>query len=146
MTNNNTQNDLIQKIQMYLSYRDHSEYELEVKLLKHFNKPDILKAITIAKQNKWMIDPLELAQKFADTLHQKNKGWLFIKLALQKKRLPIIQKNESQEEEKCQKLINKKFDTTQLSSLNITNKIYRFLSYRGFESETIIKVIQKYKK
>lgn len=144
MTHNNCQHLLLKKLQTYLSYRDHSEYELKCKLLKHFEEPAILKAIALAKKNKWIADPLELAQKYANSLHQKNKGWLFIQLALQKKQLPSIPKQEHLEETKCKHWIKKKFNPTNPFPEKIINKIHCFLRYRGFEQSIITKVIREY--
>ena len=137
---------LLEKIKTYLSYRVHSEYELKRKLTKNFDKQEIEKAIQVAKQNKWIPEPEELACQLADELHRKKKGWLFIQAALKKKQLPPTHKQEEQEEEKCQWWLEKKFGKMQNLSQKEINKIYHFLSYRGFEERIIKKIVHEYKK
>ncbi len=136
---------LMEKIKTYLAYRAHSEHELKRKLIKNFNNSEIEKAIQVARENKWIPEPEELASRLADELHKKNKGWLFIQAALKKKQLPPVQKQEEREEEKCQWWVKKKFGKIQHSSQEEINKIYRFLSYRGFEESIIKKVVYEYK-
>lgn len=135
---------LLNKMKTYLAYRTHSEYELKHKLVKNFDKQAVEKAIQIAKQKKWIPEPEELALQLADELHRKKKGWLFIQAALKKKQLPFIQKQEELEEKKCRWWLEKKFGNIQ-NSLQEINKVYRFLSYRGFEEPTIKKVVYEYK-
>lgn len=145
MKKENSEKILLEKIKTYLAYRAHSEHELKRKLTKNFNLPEIEKAIQAAKQNKWIPESEELAHQLAEELHKKKKGWLFIQAALKKKQLPPVQKQEEREEEKCQWWLEKKFGKIQNLSQKEINKIYHFLSYRGFEEPIIKKVVYEYR-
>ena len=145
MRKDNSEKFLLEKLKIYLSYRAHSEYELKCKLIKHFDEQAVIKAIKLARQNKWIPEPMELALQLANELHRKKKGWLFVQAALKKKQLPLTQKEEYLEEEKCRWWLGKKMSNTQSLSQDIINKIYHFLAYRGFEGATIRKVIHEYK-
>lgn len=146
MNKKSSETALLHKLKTYLSYRAHSEYELKCKLIKNFDEQAILKALKLARQNKLLLSPEEIAQQLANELHRKKKGWLFIQATLKKKQLPLILKQEEKEEEKCQWWLSKKFSKLQNPSKNIIQKIYRFLSYRGFEEHIIKKVVHEYKK
>ena len=137
---------LLHKLKTYLSYRAHSEYELKCKLIKHFDEKTVTKALKLAKQSQLLPKPEEIAQQLANELHRKKKGWLFIQATLKKKQLPLIPKEEEQEEEKCRWWLNKKISYLENLSEDMTKKMYRFLSYKGFEGFIIKKVIHEYKK
>ena len=134
---------LLEKLKTYLSYRIHSEYELKRKLVRYFDEQKVIKAIKQAKQNKWIPAPEEIALRLADEWNRKKKGWRLIRSALKQKKLPLIEKSEEMEEEKCRWWLTKRQNS--FSSFNIMKKMYPFLAYRGFERETIRKVIDEYK-
>ena len=146
MEKSDSEKKLMGKVKTYLGYRPHSEHELKMKLIKHFNEQEIEQALLIAKQNKWIPKPEEMARQLANELHKKKKGWLFIQTALKKKRLPPIQKQEEVEEEKGQWWLEKKFNKTQNPSGDTIKKMHRFLTYRGFEGEIIKKIIHDFLK
>ena len=135
---------LLEKLTTYLSQRTHSEYELKCKLIKTFSEQEVEKAIFLAKEKKWLSDPEDIALQLSEELHRKKKGWLFIQAALKKKGLPTVEKKEEREEEKCRWWLEKKFSNLQNSSEVNLQKVYRFLSYRGFEESLIKKVVYKY--
>ncbi len=135
---------LLEKLKTYLNYRAHSEHELKTKLLKHFPQAAVRKALKTAKQNRWLSEPKELALQFANELHRKKKGWLSIQIELKKKQLPLVQKKEILEEEKCRWWLIRKFSNTQNPSKNTNNQMRRFLMYKGFESTTIKKIIHEH--
>lgn len=135
---------LFEKLTVYLSQRTHSEYELKCKLIKTFNEEAVDKAILLAKEKKWLSDPEDIALQLSEELHRKKKGWLFIQAALKKKGLPSVQKKEEREEEKCRWWLEKKFSHLQNPSAVNLQKMYRFLSYRGFEESLIKKMVYKH--
>ena len=141
MNKKNLETDLINKLKTYLSYRAHSEYELKCKLIKSFDEQAVLRALKLAKQNKLLPSPEEMAQQLANEWHRKKKGWLFIQATLKKKQLPAIAKQEQKEEEKCRWWLSKKFSNIKNPSKERIQKIYRFLSYRGFEKQVIKKTV-----
>ena len=136
--------NILEKLKTYLRYRTHSEYELKCKLTKHFNNQEIIKALQWARDHKWLPEPKETAAQLADELHRKKKGWLFIQATLKKKQLPSVQRQEHLEEDKCRWWIKKKISTLENYPDNVIQKIYRFLSYRGFEENIIKKVVHEY--
>ncbi|MDE0119556.1 MAG: regulatory protein RecX [Bdellovibrionales bacterium] len=136
-----SEKNIIEKLQTYICYRTHSEYELECKLKKHFNKQDVMKALCLAKKQKWLPEPEEIAEQLINELHRKNRGWLLIQAALKRKHLPSTQRQEALEEKKCRWWMEKKFKHIQNPPQNIIQKMHRFLSYRGFEQSIIKKVI-----
>lgn len=143
MENKKIEKVLLEKIKTYLSYRAHSEYELQLKL-KKFDEVAVEKAIKHARENNWLTKPEDLACRLAEQLHKKKKGWLFIQSTLKTKKLPMILKQEDLEEEKCRWWLAKKLSPKEKSSQNTIKKMYHFLIYRGFEGATAKKVIHEY--
>ena len=143
MENKTSEKILLEKIKTYLSYRAHSEYELKLKL-KKFDEVSVEKALKLAREKKWLINPEELAGRLAGQLHKKKKGWLFIQSALKKKKLPLISKQEDLEEEKCRWWLAKKLNPAEDLSQDTIKKMYHFLIYRGFEGATAKKVIHEH--
>lgn len=144
MNKNKDEKKILEKLTTYLSQRTHSEYELKCKLIKSFSKQEVEKALQLAKEKKWLPEPEDIALQLSEELHRKKKGWLFIQAALKKKGLPVVKKKEEQEEEKCQWWLKKKFNHLQNPSEVNLQKMYRFLSHRGFEEALIKKVVYKY--
>ena len=120
----------LNKLQKYLSIRDHSVYELKNKLKKHFSEQDIKSALDFALSKKWLKPEGELAVQLVGELNRKNKGWLYIVQALKKKNLPVPKKDLHQEGKKAKYWIKK-----HLSSH--PQKLARILTNKGFESSVI---------
>ncbi len=156
------ENTALEQLKTLLARRVHSEHELRRKL-KNFKEEQVESALKIARDKKWLTDPKELALRFSEELNRKKKGWLFIQKALREKKLPPVPRREDQEEEKCRLLLTKKFSreignfsegesplegekppAKKPTSQKTINKARRFLSYRGFESTTIEKMIKEY--
>ena len=135
---------VIEKLQHYLALREHSPTELERKLIKHFDKQSVKKAITLALNKKWLTEPKTLAERWALTLHKKKRGWLFIQADLKKRGLPLIQKQEDLEIEKALWWLEKKFSQASKTQKDLL-KIKRFLSYRGFDGATIQQALTAHK-
>ena len=132
------------KLQSLLSNRDHSEYELKVKLLKHFSEQEITDAVKQAYKNKWLKTPEELTHQLTEELHRKKKGWLYIQNALKRKQLDIPPFDEKTEEQKCLWQIEKKFNALKKNSQAINQKMIRYLTAKGFTRAVIYKTIKKY--
>ena len=134
---------IMKKIQTYLAYRAHSEYELELKLSKKFNKTEIKQALLQAEKNNWLDKPDEMSRQLADKWHRKNRGWLFIQAQILKKKLPLPSKREDLEEKKCLWWLHKKWSNLEDPPQKTIQKIYRFLSHKGFEAHTIREITRK---
>ena len=129
----------LKKIAHYLSFRSHSEKELKQKLSKNFSSLLIEKSLKLAKEKKWLEEPLELSEKTAQMLHKKNKSWTYIKAYLRDKELPLPSYNREKELEKAEALLNK---LLREESKKTHLQLKRFLANRGFEIgivETVLK-------
>lgn len=102
-------------------------------------------AIEFAKNNKWLGDPEVLSGKMAGILHRKNKGISYINNKLKEKGLPPVTSDRDLELEKALALVKNKY--SDFAALSYAEKrkeqarVARFLAARGFDSETVRKVI-----
>jgi regulatory protein len=151
------------KMMELFARRDHSEYELREKLKNAFLfalpeefedsraiieasiLPAIEGAVALARERGWLKDDGELAIKMAATLHERKKGIGYINHYLEAKGLPEVGADPDLELEKALALVkNKVSDLSGISSEEKTKtqaRLARFLAARGFDSETVRKVI-----
>jgi regulatory protein len=122
----------------FLARRDHSEKELTEKLLKHFELSEIEPVLEEMKERGWLPQPEELAQKVTENLHMKKKGHLYIQNFLRQKGLPETPKDMDRELEKARNLVHSKSQ-----DLSNTKKTASLLKNRGFDTETIARVIHE---
>lgn len=134
----------IKKAMDYLAMRDHSRGELEMKLAKHdFLKSEIEQALNHIERTGWLIPPHVLAEKVAEQLHRKKKSYYYIIKYLQSKKLPQIPKDSTLELEKAQSLVSGRFSRLSNPSPMDKKKMAQFLKNRGFDLETIMRVIHE---
>ncbi len=131
------------KIMDLLARRDHSELELRRKLSADYEADQIRDAIEFAKQNKWLRDPTELALAVAAELGRKNKGAQYIQAFLSSRGLPSVSRDVNEEHRKALELIATKLRAQPPFEVEFKNKIVRLLKNRGFDDETIRKVIHE---
>lgn len=130
-----------QTVMDLLSRRDHSEKELKQKLAqREFSNEEIESAVETAKNHRWLGEPSEVAERFAEELHRKNKGIHFINGFLHEKGLPPVNRDENLELEKARNLITAKYAGFSSFTREEKLKVMRFLTSRGFDSSTIRKV------
>lgn len=134
------------KVMDLLARRDHSEKELRKKLRERFPDDEdtlnaIENAIQFAKDNNWLGDPQDLAHRMADMLHRKNKGIQYINNYLRDKGLPSVAADREAELEKALEIVKGKYDLEHKLTREEKAKVGRFLMSRGFDSETVRKVI-----
>ncbi len=132
------------KMMDLMAVRDHSEQELRAKLEQKFHGADdaseaIEAAIEYAQQNNWLGNPAALSEKTAEELHRKHKGILFINNYLEQKCLPPVLTDDDLELEKALHLVKNKYREEDLKYE--ADRIARFLTSRGFDTETVRKVI-----
>ena len=133
-----------EKLKSLLLRRAHTEKELKQKL-KAFDPEELQKALDRAEKNQWIEPPKDMAIRVANTLHRKKKGWLYIKSTLKKRGLPLIPKNPEIEKEKALYWLAKiRGSDRQAISKKTEQKLYRFLSYRGFETSDIKEALRDF--
>jgi len=102
-------------------------------------------AIEFARTQNWLGDENILADKMAGILHRKNKGITYINNKLKEKGLPPVSTDRDLELEKALSLVKNKFSG--FSALSYQDKrkeqarVARFLAARGFDPDTVRKVI-----
>lgn len=134
------------KVMDLLARRDHSEKELRKKLREKFSEDVdagevIDEAIDFAKNNNWLGDPVDLAHRMADMLHRRNKGIHYINNYLKEKGLPVVDVDRHLELEKALAIVKNKYEEDHDFSREEKAKVGRLLASRGFDSETVRKVI-----
>lgn len=130
------------KLMDLLARRDHSEKELRTKLKQRdFASEEIELAISDARDRNWLATPKEIGAKFAESLHGKNKGIHYINHHLQVKGLPTIPMDSDLELEKARRLVENKFSRIEGLSQAERAKVGRFLVSRGFDGETVRKIV-----
>ena len=131
----------------FLARRHYSEKELRAALKRsayEYSSSEIDGAIESAKKHNYLLPPEELSQKVATRLHEKNKGHLYINNYLRSKGLPELNKETDLEIQKSLAIIKKKFPLAEGKNTltkEEKQKIQRQLYNRGFDLETINKVI-----
>ena len=127
----------LNKLVLFLSIRDHTELELRKKLAKDFSSSEIEAAIAFAKEHELMKTPEQLSQQLYHELSRKNKGYLYITQYLRAKGLPHHAIDREQELEKARKLVLTKLQIDGMPGHEDKIKIYRLLTNRGFDDQTI---------
>ena len=122
-----------------LARRPYSEKELRQRLLKKFPPETAEYALAEAKKQRWLKPDDELALLFAQSLHEKNKGWLYIKSRLRQRGLPLPEYDRERERQKARALLAKKqifLDGLSESQRRMVfGKARQLLQNRGFEEE-----------
>lgn len=138
----------------YLSGRNHSRYELYLKLLKkNYKKQFILKILDELEKTN-LINDKEFAKDYFSLQVKKKRGLLKIKTNLYKKGIKreIIEEvvNNTEDENEFLKsakiLADQKFDQLQKRSTEknkIKQKIFQYLSGRGFTTDLISQVLDQ---
>lgn len=111
------------------------------KLGRYFTPETVERAIEEAKKSRWILPPEELALKWAESLSRKRRSHGYIQKLLKKHRLPEVNRDRDLEIQKCRRLVETKFRKTANFDRIEQGKVARFLQYRGFDSETIRRVI-----
>ncbi len=138
-----TQQDAKSKILEYLGRRDHSEKELREKLGRKFTEEEVNDAIRSAHASNLIADPFVLAKRVAEMLARKKKSHIYIQRFLNKKGLPPVTREQDLEIEKARELIQLKFRKGPPFSYEEKPKVHRYLMYRGFDQDTIRRVMHE---
>ncbi|MGZ5280028.1 MAG: regulatory protein RecX [Pseudobdellovibrionaceae bacterium] len=131
----------------YLAHRNHTEKELRTKLGDKFPQEEIKKAIQFGKDKGWIASSKEdlqaLSEEVAAVLKRKGKGPLYINQYLEEKGLVPISMDPAEELEKARELVENKYSDLNKMDRNEKAKVGRFLMSRGFDLETVRKVINE---
>lgn len=133
--------DIRKKLIGYLAARDHSEFELKLKLKKNYEPEEINEALEWARENKYLPEPEYISQRLAETLHRKYKGIHYINECLREKGLPTVGRNDEVELEKARHLIKNKASSGKRRQDR--HRMIRLLVSRGFDTAIIRKVLHE---
>lgn len=137
-----SQKDASTKAMDYLAIRDHSKSELKNKLSRcGYEAEEIENALNYVEERGWLLPPEELAAKVALQLHRKKKSHFYILQYLKQKQLPAVDKDPDLELEKATDLVTSRFPTLSNVSYEDKKQIARLLKNRGFDGETISRVL-----
>ena len=144
-----TNNDVLKKAYDLLSRRAHSTQELRKKLYKReYSRRDIETVIAECERLNFLNDEL-FATDYAAELSRQGKGIFKIKMQLKNKGLSDTHINQALEKlgncepENAEQALKGKLRSL-LHETNVNKrrqKAYRFLAYRGFSADTIIKLM-----
>lgn len=118
----------------YLSRRDHTIRELRQKLSKYHEPSEIIAALEKADEIKILPDHKKMSLQLAQQLLRKGRGQRYISAYLKKKGLPLSLPDEDEELKRAKQIV---FHTLRLEppfTLAQKQKIFRYLSNRGFSS------------
>jgi SOS response regulatory protein OraA/RecX len=125
--------------------RDHSERELRQKLKRMYEPKEIDEAIEFAREHNLLAPEEAIAERTARALGRKRKGHRFISQYLKQKGLPAVAKDADDEVRKAIELVEAKLklDSGEIRKLDFEKKmkVQRLLANRGFDLETIRRVI-----
>ena len=138
----------------YLSGRNHSRYELQVKLMKKKYRKDLINEVLDDLERQQLLSDVEFAKLYFKALQRRKRGLLKIKSDLYKKGVSreIIEETLSghQEDEifleSALIIAQKKYNILikrQVNNSKINQKIFQFLASRGFTSNIIIETLKK---
>ena len=139
-----TTKSALDRLADYLAKRDHSEYELEVKLARRHTPEEIKEALAEAHDRKWILPPDELAEKVVRHLLARKKSTTYIRGYLRKLRLPEAEISAESEVDGALALLLRKFGGLDTLSWDDKQRAARYLSYRGFKPHLISKAIEAF--
>ncbi len=102
-------------------------------------------AVDLAHARKYIKDPHELAAQTGRALQARGKGRFYVQQALKKKGLPALHLDSEQELANCQELLSRRFHGHDLSQTAVRVKAFRYLTSRGFDSETVNKALKNWR-
>ncbi|MGE0763568.1 MAG: regulatory protein RecX [Bdellovibrionales bacterium] len=131
----------LNSITWYLARRDHSVHELRQKMRRRHSAEAIEWAIAEAKERRLLLDDQQLAQQWAKSLARKRRSQQYINGYLRRHKLPLVVLDKEDELAKCRSLLETKFGKSANFDREEQPKVVRFLRYRGFDGQTIKRVI-----
>ncbi len=149
---NTSRTDAMNTAARILTHRDHSKYELKQKLQQRGFASKVIDTVIGECERLNYIDDQKTARIYISQLKRKCFGKRYIRMALKKKRLSstaienFLLENypEADEHENAGKLLEKKMETFEREEdlKKRREKMYRFLSSRGFNKDVITDLIR----
>lgn len=138
----------------YLTGRNHSKYELKLKLLKKDYKKSLVKTIIDDLERQNLLNDEHFAEEFFISQQKRKRGFLKIKSELFRKGISrgIIEnvsnnhKDDTIFLESAKLIAAKKYQSLvkrNIEDRSIIEKMYRFLLGRGFSPEIVKKIIKE---
>jgi len=124
-----------------LARQDRSRKELEEKLTRWYTPNAVDFAVQKAEELGYIKPPAELALRYQNSHRQKGRGHYRISHELKKRGLPQLPMDREAEYSCCQSTFLKKFGETRLTSQEERAKAARYLTSRGFDLDTVKRVI-----
>jgi SOS response regulatory protein OraA/RecX len=124
-----------------LARRDHSELELRQKLQGHYCEDEIEEAIGYIRSRNLLAADQDIARRLIDGQERKLKSARAINESLEIRGLPEMEPDAEREFQKACVLVEGKLAKTGPFDYEEQTRIYRLLANRGFDEETIHKVI-----
>lgn len=132
------------KIMDILARGSRSVDELRRKLSQSdYTSDEIDEAIEAAQTNNWLTAPEELSEQLTQSLTRKKKSAYFIEQYLLDKGLPAPEVDPMAEFQKALDVVQGKLSKASGFNDDEKQKICRLLANRGFDSDTIQKIIDK---
>lgn len=128
-----------------LTRRDHSEKEIREKLKQRFDAQTISEVIEKLDSYGFLKEPEELARLWARALGAKGRGHRRISQELKKRGLPPIEFDDEDESARCREVFMKRFKSPSFLEMEDRAKAYRYLTYRGFNPDTIKRILNELK-
>ncbi|MBN1384217.1 MAG: regulatory protein RecX [Elusimicrobia bacterium] len=132
--------------------RNHSEKEIRDKLQRNYNNTVIDRVINKLKDMK-LIDDSKFAQEWADYRLRLNKSKLFIKRELLRKGITgekiteVLNSFNINEKESAYEAIRNKLPRyKKLEPVKAKNKIFQFLTRKGFPYDIIEEILEEFSK
>jgi regulatory protein len=129
----------------FLSLREHSAKELQIKLAKKISSPEMIAAVIQKLQNDGLQSDERFTEAFVNMRLRQGKGALVIRMELKEKGVSsnLIDKYILRDEDKLDwnqlalKAYQKKFGQSAITDLKEKARRIRFLTARGFSSTNI---------
>jgi SOS response regulatory protein OraA/RecX len=130
-------NSLLRRI----TRRDLSEKEIWQKLSPYYTDEAVTVAVAKAKDYDLLKPEMVLAQRWAEDLNRRGKGEMYIRNSLKNRGLPVPELDKNLEIDKCRSQIEKKWGQETKFTFEERAKVFRYLTNRGFQPETIKKAL-----
>jgi SOS response regulatory protein OraA/RecX len=124
-----------------LTRQDRSAFELKKKLSQWYTTDAVIAAIERVIDRGYLKPESDLAKRAVETQRMKGRGKFRIQQELKKRGLPVQSLDPEDELTQCQNTYIKKFGRQKMTEQSDRAKAARFLAVRGFDLDTIRKVI-----